>query len=95
MAEIMGVCGAGPETARRLMDRMEAHVDCSGGLRADRCEREGLALLRFHHGVVNPQPQPAVGPDETLAVAMDGELYNAPELRKRTSSLGRDVPASA
>jgi asparagine synthase (glutamine-hydrolysing) len=88
----MGVFGAGPETTGRLLDRMEAHIDCSGGLRAERHEAGDLGLLRFHHGTVNPGPQPVSSGDGALSLAMDGELYNQTELRRYLAARGAAPP---
>jgi len=74
MAELMGICGADAAETRRMLDRMEAHVNAGGCFRVDRCERAGLGLLRFHHSVINPEPQPIFNEDGSLLVAMDGQV---------------------
>jgi len=76
MAELMGICGADAETARRVLDLMQAHVDGGRGLRADRWSGDGLALVRCHHGIVNAHPQPVLNEDGTLVAALDGELFD-------------------
>jgi asparagine synthase (glutamine-hydrolysing) len=88
VAELMGICGADPEAVRRVLDLMQSGVDCSLGLRAERWEADALGLLRFHHGAINPQPQPVRNEDSTLLAAMDGELFDTAGLRARLTRAG-------
>jgi asparagine synthase (glutamine-hydrolysing) len=81
MAELMGICGADAAETRRVLDRMGAHVNPGGRFRTDRWEREGLGLLRFHHGVINAEPQPIFNEDGSLLAAMDGELFGCEQAR--------------
>jgi asparagine synthetase B (glutamine-hydrolysing) len=67
---------------------MAANIDCSGGLRADRWEGDGLGLLRFHHGIINPQAQPICNEDGSLLVAMDGEVFDTAMARQRLAARG-------
>ncbi|MCG3179039.1 MAG: hypothetical protein BIFFINMI_01370 [Phycisphaerae bacterium] len=94
LAELLGICGADEATASRVLARMEAHVREGAAFRIDRHAGPGFGLLRCHHGVINPQPQPvrverlaAAGGD--LLVGMDGELLDGGELRRRLEEEGR------
>ncbi|OQY93916.1 MAG: hypothetical protein B6D39_02320 [Anaerolineae bacterium UTCFX2] len=51
-------------------------------------EEGPLGLGRVSLGILNPQPQPAWSEDHTLAVILEGEFYNAPELVKALESHG-------
>jgi len=84
----MGICGASPQTADLVLDRMAAHVGKTGGRRCDRWLADGLGLLRFHHGVINPQAQPIANEDGSLLAAMDGEVFGTADLRRRLARAG-------
>ena len=88
MAELMGICGVEPDEIRRTLDRMQAHIGHSGGARVDRWEGEGLGLLRFHHGVINPEPQPLFNEDRSLLAAMDGEVFGYEAARRELTRAG-------
>ena len=76
----MGVCGAPSGNIAEALDAMQEHIGTSGGPKVDRWENSDLGLLRYHHGVINSQPQPVVSADGELLAAMDGEILNAAEL---------------
>jgi hypothetical protein len=84
----MGICGADAGTIRRTLDRMASRIDCGGGLRTDRWEGDGLGLLRFHHGAINPDPQPVHGERGNLLLAMDGEVFDCAEKRRELQTAG-------
>ena len=88
MSELMGISGASAEAIARTLDRLQSHIDRSGGLRVDRWEGEGLGLLRFHHGVINAQPQPVFNEDRSLLVAMDGEVFGCEGVRRELAQAG-------
>lgn len=46
----MGIAGADPRRAGRILDRMLAHLAPIGDLEATRHELDGLAVLHLHHG---------------------------------------------
>jgi len=84
----MGICGAHPGAVGATLDRMEANIDRSGGLRVDRWEGRNLGLLRFHHGAINAEPQPIFNEDRSLLVAMDGEVFGCEAARRELERAG-------
>jgi len=84
----MGICGATPQTADLVIQRMAAHIGATGGRHHNRWMADGLGLLRFHHGVVNPHPQPAANEDGSLLAAMDGEVFGTRDMRRRLVEAG-------
>ncbi len=71
----MGICGADPETAERVLDRMERSMRPWNHLRCERWRRDGTGLLQFHlHGDA-AHPGVAADPDGSVA-AMAGELFD-------------------
>ena len=53
-------------------------------------EQEGIALGRVCTGILNPEPQPIFNEDKSLAIVMEGEIFNYEEEKRRLSDKGHN-----
>src|SRR3712207_2179496 len=79
-----------PDAARRTLVAMQELLTTGLSVKEEPVVDDRLACSRAHTGLLQPQPQPAR--EEDLAVWLDGELYNAEELARRSGiATGSDV----
>ncbi len=78
------------EQSQTLLTAMAQALESAPRFRTELHAGDGFGLGRVTLGIVNAEPQPVWNADRTLCLFMEGELYNAPEMRHR---LGADAPA--
>ncbi len=78
------------EQSQQFLTEMAHALEAAPRFRTELHAGNGFGLGRVSLGIVNTQPQPVWNADRTLCLFMEGELYNAAEMRQR---LGGDVPA--
>ncbi len=88
MSDLFGVCGLPADIVSAALQRARSHIERTGSALCDRYQAPGWGMLRFHHGVLSPSPQPATSAEGGLAVAVDGDVTNQRELAARLARKG-------
>ncbi|HHH40535.1 MAG TPA: hypothetical protein ENK56_00860 [Chloroflexi bacterium] len=93
MAGLIGWVGqASREQVEQGLRRMAAAMPRRDALRADLYADEGIGLGRLHLGTLNPEPQPLWNEDRSLAIVMEGEVYDYADEKRRLMERGHRFP---
>ena len=83
------------EAAGRLLDQMAQALESDPRYRRELHFEAGLGLGRLSLGITNPGAQPAWNGDRSIAMVMEGELFQEPERAKRLRASGWIPPTGA
>lgn len=78
------------EQSHTLLTTMAQSLESAPRFHTELHAGDGFGVGRVTLGIINARPQPLWNADRTRCVVMEGELYNAAEMRQR---LGGDAPA--
>ncbi|RMF38599.1 MAG: asparagine synthetase B, partial [Chloroflexi bacterium] len=93
MGGLIGWVGqASREQIEQGMRQMAAAMPRRDALRADLYAGEGIGLGRLHLGTLNPEPQPIWNEDRSLAIVMEGEVYDYADEKRRLMERGHRFP---
>ncbi|MCJ7797543.1 MAG: asparagine synthetase B, partial [Thermoleophilia bacterium] len=79
--------------AEHLLGRMALALEPEARFRHDLYSEDGLGLGRLSLGLVNPGAQPVWNAERSLAMVMEGEIYQEPEPIRRLKASGESLGA--